>query len=82
MTSDVEIPDDRIYRTKMLINSDISGGVVLDFVDPKTFDTRVMVYVSNDDMIELLQWIEVNADSLKDKRNKKVEFAGREQDDK
>ncbi len=81
MTSNVEIPEDRIYETKMLINSDMSGCVVLDFVNPKTFDSKVMVYLSNDDLVQLLQWVEENADSLKEKQNKKIEFSGREPDE-
>ena len=81
MTSNVEIPEDRIYETKMLINSDMSGCVVLDFVDPKTFDSKVMVYLNNDDLVQLLQWVEENAESLKEKQNKKHEYSGREPDD-
>ena len=71
MTSNIEIPDDRIYETKLLINSDMSGCVVLDFVDPKTFDSKVMVYLNNDDLVQLLQWVEEHADTLKEKQNKK-----------
>ena len=81
MTSNIEIPDDRIYETKLLINSDMSGCVVLDFVDPKTFDSKVMVYLNNDDLVQLLQWVEEHADTLKEKQNKKVEFSGREPDE-
>lgn len=81
MTTYVEIPEDRIYETKMLISSDMSGCVVLDFIDQKTAETKVMVYLSNDDLIALLQWVEENAESLKEKKNKKVEFSGREPDE-
>lgn len=81
MTSNIEFPDDRLYEAKMLISSDMAGCVVLDFVDQKTADTMAMVYLSNDDLIALLQWVEENAESLKEKQNKKHEYSGREPDD-
>ena len=80
MTSYVEIPEDRTYETKMLINADLSGSVVLDFVDPRTFDSRVAVYLSNQDVVDLLEWIQVNAGVLKEKQSK-MEYLGKGSDD-
>lgn len=80
MTSNVEIPGDRVYKVEMELSSDITGGVVIDFVDPKTRETKVMIYASNEDLVKILEWMECNADSLKEKQDaQKSAITGREE---
>jgi hypothetical protein len=80
MTSNVEIPGDRIYQGKLLISSDLSGSVVLDFVDPKTYNSVGLVYMSTDDIKELLEYLHDHADILTEKK-KEAKFEGSVQDD-
>ena len=55
-TSNIEIPEDKLYRADMLMYNDLTGGgLVLDFVEPKTADTIVMVYLSNQDLLSILK---------------------------
>lgn len=56
MTSNVEIPEDKLYHADMQMYSDLTGGgMVLDFVDPRSADTIVMIYLSNKDMLSIIK---------------------------
>ena len=55
-TSNVEIPEDKLYHADLQMYDDLTGGgLVLDFVDPRSTDTIVMIYLSNKDMLSIIK---------------------------
>lgn len=66
----IEIPEDRVYDVKMLITPNPDGGLSLDLFDKTTGDTKVEVYLSVKELIEVLNFINENTDSVKEKRQR------------
>ena len=66
----IEIPEDRVYDVKMLITPNPDGGLSLDLFDKTTGDTRVEVYLSVKELIEVLNFINENHDSVKEKKQR------------